>query len=765
MKSACSFLFLILSVVLSANGQNLRSMDSALDGFTQSNTQKSKSDTVSSSKKEIPKGVKVWTVDRRFGDIINQPMDTVSHMFPNTVFTAGLRGEYNFLGNLGSPRQNRIFTKRKKDDGDFLFTQPYDYFALQPDEFLFVNTLSPYANLSYYTCGNRTNGEDHFTAKYSINAGKKLGFGFRINYLYGRGYYSEQSTSLFDVNLFGSYIGDQYQAHLLLTTNHQKITENGGITNDNFITHPETISESYASNEIPTLLSSNWNRNKNYKAFLSHRYNIGFHRKVKMTAEEIAARKFAMESQNDNMHDESRHRHENDESAPRRNNTGRPDNAKVMGDDIMRNDSTNIDYNRQTMDIATADSLLNAQNIAAKDTAWMKTEYVPVTSFIHTAQLGTYERIYQAKESPSNYYANEYYDASVTPDATIFDTTKSYRIRNTFAMSLLEGFNKWAFAGIKLFAASDLRSYTLPDIYNALNKYTTHNFSIGGQMARTQGKAFHYRVQAETWLLGDDQGQVKIDGGLDLNFPLFGDTVTLAAKAFFYNEQPNYYLRHFHSRHFWWDDDLSKSTHTNISGELSYQKTRTSISIAADELTNYTYIGTSYSTGTDLTRSAHSAAVRQSSDAITVITAALKQDFTFGPLNWENVITYQKSTNENIIPVPALNIYTNMYLKFRIAKVLSTEFGADCRYFTEYAAPEYVPGIGQFAIQENADKIKIGNYPIVNIYANFNLKGTRFFVMYSHANAGMGNKNQFYTPHYPTNTSVLRFGISWNFFN
>lgn len=36
--------------------------------------------------------------------------------------------------------------------------------------------------------------------------------------------------------------------------------------------------------------------------------------------------------------------------------------------------------------------------------------------------------------------------------------------------------------------------------------------------------------------------------------------------------------------------------------------------------------------------------------------------------------------------------------------------------------------------------------------------------MYSHVNYSQGNKYIF-TPHYPENQSVLRFGISWNFFN
>ncbi|MFS6556405.1 putative porin, partial [Parabacteroides distasonis] len=53
----------------------------------------------------------------------------------------------------------------------------------------------------------------------------------------------------------------------------------------------------------------------------------------------------------------------------------------------------------------------------------------------------------------------------------------------------------------------------------------------------------------------------------------------------------------------------------------------------------------------------------------------------------------------------------------------------------------------------------------IDVYANFHLKRTRFFLNYTHANAGSGNRMQFLVPHYAQNNTVLRFGLSWNFFN
>jgi hypothetical protein len=106
-----------------------------------------------------------------------------------------------------------------------------------------------------------------------------------------------------------------------------------------------------------------------------------------------------------------------------------------------------------------------------------------------------------------------------------------------------------------------------------------------------------------------------------------------------------------------------------------------------------------------------------------------------------------------------------MFIKFRIAKVLNTELGADVRYFTEYYAPDYSPALGQFVQQNSNDRIKIGNYPIASVYANFLLKQTRFYVKYYHINEGTGKRNYFLAPHYPITPAVLWFGLSWNFYN
>lgn len=735
------------------------------------------------SDKEIPKGIRVWTVDERFGDTKAAVVDTLQHMYMNSTFTEGLRGEYNTLGNMGTARLNRIFIDRRNTQGNFIFTEPYDYIVNPVSDFHFTNTYSPITNITLNSCGDKVTGEDDFKAIFAVNANKRLGAGFRFDYKYGRGYYNAQSTSHFKYTMWASYLGDRYQAHFLFSTNHEKMTENGGITNDDYIKHPEIYTESFATNEIPTVLEQNWNRLDNQHIFFTHRYNVGFSRKVKMTEEEIKAKKFAMASKKENAEENAKEEARKkakeqgkkfDEKAYDKQQgakfSGRPDGAKIAGDEPakdsdakdIRNDSTRIAVNGK----AAADSLLAIQKKNAEDSLFYKSEYVPVTSFIHTVKFDNYRRIYEAYQTPADYYLKEYYDAGRLTGDSIYDQTKHWHMKNTFAIAMLEGFNKWAKAGLKAFASYDLRHYELPTMEGGFEKFNEHALSVGGQLSKQEGKTLHYNAVAEIGLTGVDAGTLAIDGNVDVNIPFLGDTLQVRGDAFFHRETPSFYYRNYHARHLWWENDLDKTIHTRIMGTLSFPKTRTKLRVAVDEIKNYTYFSQSYDITEEGLRTGVIVTPMQESGGINLLTAQLEQNFRLGILNWENQFTYQHSSKESVLPVPAFNAYTNLYIKFKVVKVLNVDLGADMRYFTSYEAPDYSPYMGQYTVQGNGENnVKIGNYPIVNVYANVHIKHTRFFVMMSHINAGQGDKNYFFAPHYPMNERVFRIGVSWNFFN
>jgi hypothetical protein len=467
-----------------------------------------------------------------------------------------------------------------------------------------------------------------------------------------------------------------------------KQAENGGITDDRYITRPEEtdgMNSNFTTNDIPVHLYSSWNRNGIYDVFFTQGYNLGFYR------EKLAA------------------------------------------------DSTGV----------------------VKDST--ENEFVRVARISHTADIKYHEHEFINYLQTENYYADNFlpYDST--------DLATSLEVKNRIALSLCEGFSRYAFADITAFVSYTYRRYTLPDItpdnIEFRKRYNEHILSVGGSIASNHGKHLKYDVKGETSLIGEELGTFSIDGNVQFDFKLWKRDMRLEANAFIKNNLPSFYYRHYHSEHFWWDNDFSKEFRTRIEGIFEIPSWRTKISAGLENIKNYTYIANESQPSGAVGRYLWRLKAKQENSNIQVFSATLKQDFKAGIFNLNTEVTYQHSSNQEILPLPALNAYANIFIKFRIAKVLHTEIGADARYFTKYYAPDYSPALGQFVQQNSENKIEIGNYPLASVYANFLLKQARFYVKYYHANSGLGNRQYFLAPHYPMNPAALCLGLSWNFYN
>ena len=649
----------------------------------------------------IPIGLYQWKVTRRLGNIVPIPVDTLHAGFQNTNDPAGPTGQYNYLGNLGSPRMSRIFFDRK-EESQFFFTDPYDQSVLRPEDVTFTNTFSPYTNLTYYKSFHNRNSEERFKSYFAVNANKKLGFGFYIDYLYGRGMYNNQSTAFFNGGLFASYRGDKYDMHFIFNNDNLKMRENGGITDDRYITDPLDMAEGkkqYESTDIPTVLNKVWNHNTSYHAFLTHRYNLGFYKE------------------------------------------------KV-------------------------DSLTNNKKPEVNDSIESTREFVPVTSFIHTLELDFNGRKYITQDDAQN---RQYFEHTYFGNDSI-DQNRRTSVRNTFGISLREGFNKWAKAGLTAFLTHEYRDFTLPDSTDVPNQriikhYKENVVYVGGELLKEQGKLLHYKVVGEFAVAGEDAGQFRLEGNGDLNLNLLGDSVRLDVNAYIKNLNPIFYYRNFHSKHYWWDNsDLSKIMRTRVEGKLNFNRLGTTLRAGVENIKNYTYLA---NTSVPVTNSngeiisfKNNAAVRQYSGNIQVFTAMLQQKLKFGIFHLDGEVAYQKSSEQSILPLPELSAYGNLYLHAGLVKnVLQVSLGADVRYFTKYNAPDYSPVIGQFYLQNPESTIAIGGCPMVNVYANLHWKRTRIFVMMYNVNQNSGNSRYFLAPRYPISPRILKLGISWNLFD
>ena len=678
----------------------------------------------------IPPKLYMWQLSETLGNRTIVPADTLALNFQNTNLVGGMTGEYNFLGNLGSPRLSRIFFNRQ-DDEPTLFMAPYSSFFVRPDQVFFTNSNVPYTNLTYYKAGNKINGEERFKSYFSVNVNKRLAFGFNFDYLYGRGYYANQSTSHFNAGLFGSYIGERYQIQAVYNNFFMKMNENGGIANDGYITRPDTMAEGkkeYSSTTIPVKMEQTSNRNKDFYVYLTQRYRLGFKRRV-----------LKEEAQNNSVQQRF------SPAAPTTSIASSIAPADSLATDSLATDS--LPANNLAMgDNLSLDSL-NSNHALPEDTNFVE-EFVPVTSFIHTFKIERARHKYQSVSTPDE---NAYYNKQ----GVSRDSTTAFSVKNVFGIALLEGFNRYAKAGLTGYISHKFSRY---DLMNAdsmtVDRFTEQEIYVGGELAKRQGKTLHYSIDGEVGIMDKAMGQFRVNGNMDLNFRLWKDTVNLIIRGFVKNTLPSFYMRHYHSNlHVWDNDNMEKEFRTRVEGELNIDRWGTNLRAGVENVKNYTYLN-------------QKAVPEQNSGNIQILSATLKQNFRAGIFHLDNEVTWQKSSNETVLPLPQISVYSNLYLLTKLAKkVLTVQLGADMRYFTKYNAPAYTPSIQQFHLQPENDQVEIGGYPIVNVYANLHLKRTRLFAMYSHVNQGMGTRNSFLVPHYPINPSLLRIGVSWNFYD
>ena len=237
---------------------------------------------------------------------------------------------------------------------------------------------------------------------------------------------------------------------------------------------------------------------------------------------------------------------------------------------------------------------------------------------------------------------------------------------------------------------------------------------------------------------------------MQTRFKLFNKDAVIKADAYIKNTTPAFYLRHNHSRYFWWDNPgFNMTQQIYAGGEVYLESSKTTLKAGVESIQNYIYFNK------------EGFPVQHGSN-LQVVSARIKQDFRFRAFGLENEVCWQLSSDKSVLPLPSISAYSNMYLAVKLAKVLTVQLGANVYYNTAYYAPYYEPATQQFQVQ---DEVKVGNYPLVNAYVNFHLKQARFFVMAYNLSSKFADPNYFSLAHYPLNPMVLKMGIAVTFNN
>ncbi|MCM1254751.1 MAG: putative porin [Duncaniella sp.] len=626
-----------------------------------------------------------WRLLEPLGLREEAPIDTMLYNYYQGAIPSAFSPAFATTGNQGSVGKNMIYMQ-SEPMSDFFFRDAKTPWIPSLSKMKFYNTRIPMSIVSYNTGGGKELAQDYFKMLFTGNFSPKGQIGAFFDYPYSKGSYNYQAAKGLSWGFSGSYTGDRYEFQGFLYNTNMLNKENGGITDDLYITDPAELQGGVSSinpKTIPTNLDASHSRYKGRQIYMNHRYKVGFWKEEKDENDSVVAR-----------------------------------------------------------------------------------EYIPVSSFIWTFDYkdGYHKFTNTNGVNEKEFWGNHYLSDSETNDKTHYSS-----MQNTFGISLLEGFNKYAKAGLGAFVTHEIRKfYQTPDTLaisgeerpsnltpypfaeRLAHKETQNLLYVGAQLTKQQGALLNYEITGKIGLLGPAGGEIIVDGSASTHLRLLGDTVSLTGYGHFSNKTAPYLMNNFISNHFAWQNDFSKIRRLRFGGVLNIPQTGTTINVGVENVQNYIYFNSIF-------------LPEQHGGSIQVFSAQLQQDFRFRALNWKNTIIYQTSSEESVLPLPTLAIYSNLYLLFKVAKVLDVQFGVDLDYYTKYYAPTYQPSTMAFC---NQNEIKCGSYPFMNVYINMRLSRARFFLLFQHVNQGIiGDNNYFSMPHYPLNPRRFLMGVSVNFNN
>lgn len=620
-----------------------------------------------------------WTVLPPLGLREPSTIDTLFENYSRRSVPSEVSDAWACTGNLGAEGINMIWNDRPQMS-DFFFRDALEAWLPSLSTMRFYNTRVPMTLLSYNTGGGKETTQDRLHGIFSGNINKRAQVGALLDYIYSKGSYTAQADKDLIWGFNGSYIGDRFEFQGFYNHYNMLNKENGGITDDRYITDPGELQGGVTSIDakaIPVRLNNAHSRIVGGELFLNSRYKVG------------------------HWHDEK-----------------------------------------------------------VNDTTTVRT-YIPVSSFIWTLNYRQARHIFtdNTASETAEFFKNTYLNPTNTYDKTTYST-----LTNTFGISLLEGWHKLAKFGLSAYVTHELRKYKqtpdtldrtglemspIPEEALGMAPSVTQNLLwAGGQITKQRGSILTYEGTARIGIVGPAAGDLTLDGRIRTRFRLFGDSVGITAMARFNNEHAPYLMNNYRSNHFIWVNDFSKQRTFKLGGRLDIAHTGTRIDFNVENIQNYIYFGQDY-------------VPVQHSGSVQVISARLTQNLSWRALHWDNAITWQKSGKEEVISLPQLTVYSNLYVLFRVA-TLKVQLGVDCDYYTRYYAPNYQPATMSFA---NQREVKIGNYPFMNAYANMRLGKARFYVMMSHVNQGLCGKDYFVLPHYPLNPRRFQLGVSVDFAN
>ncbi len=154
----------------------------------------------------------------------------------------------------------------------------------------------------------------------------------------------------------------------------------------------------------------------------------------------------------------------------------------------------------------------------------------------------------------------------------------------------------------------------------------------------------------------------------------------------------------------------------------------------------------------------------QATETLSYLKVKVSKAIRYKKFTLDNTVMYQNvSKGEAFFRVPELITRNTLYYSSYVfkGKPMYLQTGVTFKYFTAYKANAYNPLLSEFVLQNTSE---IGNFPVLDFFANAQIRRTRIFLKVENFGASFTGRNYYSAPNYPYRDLTVRFGLVWNWF-
>lgn len=228
--------------------------------------------------------------------------------------------------------------------------------------------------------------------------------------------------------------------------------------------------------------------------------------------------------------------------------------------------------------------------------------------------------------------------------------------------------------------------------------------------------------------------------------------LTIEGFANFASKEPNFNKQLYQSdyKDYNWANNFSNEKYATLGFEINSNKWGMA-KASYNSVNNYTYFD-------------ENSKPTQTSKTLNYFRVKAEKALHYKKFTLTNTILYQKVINgADFFRVPDIITRNSLYYSSYVfkGKPMYLQTGVTVKYFSVFKANAYNPLLSEFVLQNNS---KIGNYPILDFFANAQIKRTRLFLKVENFSASFTGRNYYSAPNYPYRDLTVRFGLVWNFF-